>query len=109
MHFAGPETGWAVSGKGTILATRDGGATWTAQKSGTGQHLYGVDFAGPETGWAVGDRGTILATCDGGATWTAHTWTAQMSGIYYQPASPIWRRIWVESTLDDDVREPMPA
>ena len=28
MHFAGPETGWAVGDGGTILSTRDGGQNW---------------------------------------------------------------------------------
>ena len=31
VHFTDPETGWAVGEGGTILATRDGGATWTPQ------------------------------------------------------------------------------
>ena len=42
VHFAGPGAGWAVGEGGTILATRDGGATWTPQASGTDQALWAV-------------------------------------------------------------------
>jgi hypothetical protein len=55
--------------RGTILATRDGGATWTPQVSGTDRGLYGVHFADPKIGWAVGDS-IILVTRDGGSSWT---------------------------------------
>ena len=67
VHFAGPETGWAVGANGTILATSDGGATWTAQNSGTDNALSGFACADARCGWAVGANGTILATRDGGA------------------------------------------
>jgi photosystem II stability/assembly factor-like uncharacterized protein len=62
---------WAVGYAGTILATTDGGAKWTAQGSLTSNDLYGVTFADALHGWVVGDRGTVLATTDGGAHWSA--------------------------------------
>jgi photosystem II stability/assembly factor-like uncharacterized protein len=75
--FIDASHGWAVGEAGTILATTDGGAIWTAQSSGiVDGALNGVSFAGASNGWVVGDAGTILATTDGGATWTA-----QCSGI----------------------------
>jgi len=63
--------GWAVGDYNTILATTDGGATWSAQSSGIDKmvSLYGAAFADATHGWAVGGYGTILATGDGGQTW----------------------------------------
>ncbi len=60
MSFVDSSHGWAVGGS-TILATSDGGATWSAQTSGTTNTLFGVSFVDPSHGWAVGDVGTILA------------------------------------------------
>src|SRR5262245_11276856 len=68
-------TARVVGEDGTILATDDGGATWTLRETGTTARLRAVSFAG-STGWAVGDSGTILKTEDGGTTWTA-----QESGV----------------------------
>jgi hypothetical protein len=60
MYFANASTGWLVGEKGTILATRDGGGKWQAQKSGTNEYLVRVRFAGPNTSWIVGYNGTML-------------------------------------------------
>jgi photosystem II stability/assembly factor-like uncharacterized protein len=71
VHFSDATHGWAVGDNGTILATTDGGAHWTAQVSGTTNELKGVGFPDATHGWAVGDSDTIRATTDGGAHWTA--------------------------------------
>jgi len=63
--------GWAVGANGTILATADGGVTWTRQGSSTPFDLHGVRFADSMRGWAIGANGTLLVTGDGGATWQA--------------------------------------
>ena len=69
--MADGQRGWAVGVEGTILTTRDGGASWTGQASGTDSHLRAIAMmADGQRGWAVGDRGTILTTRDGGASWT---------------------------------------
>ena len=68
---------------GTIIATTDGGASWAAQSSPTGNDLFSVTFADANHGWAVGDRGRILATTDGGAVWTAQSspTTGYLNGV----------------------------
>jgi hypothetical protein len=59
-----------VGSAGAILVTTDGGATWSAQASGTTAPLYGVAFSDATRGWAVGGgyplAGVILATTNGG-------------------------------------------
>ena len=71
VSFADALHGWAVGMNGVILATTDGGVTWTVQNWGAAAWLYDVAFPDASRGWAVGSDGTIIATSDGGATWTA--------------------------------------
>ncbi len=68
--FVSPAQGW-VAGDGHILATADGGRTWTRQYAGPAS-LVQVDFADARHGWAVGTS-VLLRTTDGGAAWTPVT------------------------------------
>lgn len=78
--FVDREYGWAVGDHGTIWHTKDGGAHWQRQHSGTQVALAGVSFIDRENGWAVGgetrpylhtSQATVLRTSDGGQTWQA--------------------------------------
>lgn len=69
---------WAVGDRGLILASPDGGRTWTQQNSGTTLNLYAVAFVDEQEGFAVGgivqplsqmSVGIVLATDNAGATW----------------------------------------
>ena len=63
--------GWAVGDKGTILATTNGGETWTKQESGTYANLFSIAFQPDGAhGRAVEQDGPILTTTDGGQSWT---------------------------------------
>jgi photosystem II stability/assembly factor-like uncharacterized protein len=60
------------SSYGTILRTRNSGATWLRQGSpqsipDTG--LSGVSAVDGDMAWVVGGQGTVLKTIDGGDTW----------------------------------------
>ena len=68
VQFVSARQGW-VAGAGRVLATSDGGRTWTTQYAGPAG-LYQVDFIDTSHGWAVGANG-LLRTANGGATWTA--------------------------------------
>lgn len=68
VQFVSARQGW-VAGSGRILATSDGGQTWTRQYSGPAS-LYQVDFISATRGWAVGPN-AVLATTDGGKAWTS--------------------------------------
>ena len=73
LAFPDATHGWAVAGH-TILATTDGGDTWTGRT--VSADLTGVSFPDTAHGWAVGATGladqrpTILHTDDGGLSWT---------------------------------------
>ena len=61
---------WIVGRPGSaIVHSKDGGATWTLQKTGQPLPLHGVFFFDEKLGWAVGDAGTVLTSTDGGRTW----------------------------------------
>jgi photosystem II stability/assembly factor-like uncharacterized protein len=65
---------WTVGDSGAVHATRNGGSSWSEQKSGTGAGLADVTFTDGRNGWAVGFdgySGTVVATQDGGTTWTS--------------------------------------
>jgi photosystem II stability/assembly factor-like uncharacterized protein len=61
---------WAVGqgpdGSASILATSDGGTSWTQQAPNGAFALDAVAFANADAGWAGGSGG-LLATVDGGA------------------------------------------
>ena len=71
VSFADQEHGFAVCNWGVIIATKDGGETWTLQRSdlSADKPLFGVTFSSPTSGWAVGLWSLLLKTDDGGATW----------------------------------------
>ena len=82
LAFTDVRHGWAVGFDGTLLATTDGGDSWTSQHSGTSLDLQDVAFADDLHGIVVGDSFSgddplaeklngciILRTTDGGVTW----------------------------------------
>jgi photosystem II stability/assembly factor-like uncharacterized protein len=66
IAFPSKTHGWAA-GQGAIIATSDGGRTWTQQYRGRAG-IRSLDFAGERNGWAVAEA-SLLRTTDGGATW----------------------------------------
>ncbi|MDD3421907.1 MAG: YCF48-related protein, partial [Methanocellales archaeon] len=83
---------WAVGEKGTVLTTRDGGASWISQTSSTTEDLNGVYFVDSGTGWVVGEKGTVLTTRDGGASWISQTssTTEDLNGVYFVNPTTGW-------------------
>ncbi len=70
--FLDENTGFACGSSGTILTTKDGGATWqaiTQTAVGTSTNLANIIFINKTTGYITSSAGDILQTKDGGATW----------------------------------------
>jgi photosystem II stability/assembly factor-like uncharacterized protein len=76
------ENGWAAGDNATLLATKDGGNTWTSQSAPAGikVSLKDIFFISATVGWAIGQKATILHTADGGTTWEKQTAPATISG-----------------------------
>lgn len=71
LHFVDAQHGWAVGHDTQVLATTDGGATWSLQFEDLEREspLIDVWFENLNHGIAVGAYGTLLETTDGGKTW----------------------------------------
>ena len=66
---------------GTLLATNDGGGTWTKRPVGTEKTLFGVSFSTPRQGWVVGIDGLVLRTRNGGGTWEVQRGSVEAGSI----------------------------
>jgi len=91
-QFVSKDRGWAVGSRGAILATEDGGKSWTTQNSGTTATLNAIRFIDAKNGWVAGSRGMILATKDAGKTWTKQTTgtTNILYGVHFANAEKGW-------------------
>lgn len=69
LVFADDRTGWAVGEAGLILSTRDGGQTWTRQRTPVSKLFYDIVALDEQQAWAVGGGGTVIRTVDGGKNW----------------------------------------
>jgi len=67
VAFRTAQRGW-VGGAHAILATGDGGRSWTQQYAGA-ETIRRLSFVSDTTGWALGVN-TLLRTTTGGQTWT---------------------------------------
>lgn len=71
VFFADDQHGWAVGHDAQILATTDGGLSWTQQFQDLKREapLLDVWFKDASNGFAVGAYGALIETTDGGKTW----------------------------------------
>ena len=60
---------WAVGNAGLIIASTNGGRSWSRQRSNVAVDLSDVKFIDAREGWAAGTQGTLLHTNDGGLHW----------------------------------------
>ncbi len=71
VFFVDDKKGWVTGHDALILATVDGGQTWTEQFSDLEREapLLDIWFQNAEHGFAVGAYGAMLETVNGGADW----------------------------------------
>lgn len=73
VYFTDDQHGWAVGHDALILATADGGQTWTEQfrdvEREEGAPFLDVWFQDRNNGLVIGAYGALLATTDGGQNW----------------------------------------
>jgi photosystem II stability/assembly factor-like uncharacterized protein len=107
VFFVDDTHGWAAvhDGGGRLLATTDGGTTWTAGHTPpANDEFHDVFFTDRRHGWAVGETldtmlqgtGSVLRSTDGGATWTAATGPPGIDNLH-----AVWstdpKHVWVIS------------
>ncbi|WP_228533141.1 WD40/YVTN/BNR-like repeat-containing protein [Pseudomonas sp. UFMG81] len=71
VFFLDDKRGWAVGHDAQVLASNDGGATWSKQFEDLTREapLLDVRMLDPQHGFAVGAYGALLETLDGGQHW----------------------------------------
>jgi len=71
VYFVDDQHGWAVGHDAQVLASSDGGVTWTRQFQDLKREapLLDVWFKDTRNGFAVGAYGALLETTDGGQHW----------------------------------------
>ena len=71
VFFVDDQYGWAVGHDALILASSDGGVTWSKQFEDLQREAPLLDlwFKDAQHGFAIGAYGALLETSDGGATW----------------------------------------
>jgi photosystem II stability/assembly factor-like uncharacterized protein len=79
IYFLDENKGWIVGSRGTIMATKDGGATWEKLKPGTDDTIRDVHFFDEQNGVVLCERDRfqlgsnapsyLMKTTDGGAHW----------------------------------------
>lgn len=81
VYFVDGRRGFAVGGKGALLATEDGGARWELRRAPVEDTLHDIFFTDERTGWVACERSIyllktkeehrsyLLKTEDGGASW----------------------------------------
>jgi photosystem II stability/assembly factor-like uncharacterized protein len=75
---------FAVGDAGTLLATADGGRTWSREASATGAPLYRIACAPPASCYVIARPDTILVTHDAGAHWAARALPVHVPGLALQ-------------------------
>jgi len=69
VRFADQNEGWITGLGGVILRSHDSGRTWTYEKLGRVQAIFGIHPFSGDTAIVVGEKGLIYATEDGGKSW----------------------------------------
>lgn len=74
VSFINDKKGWAVGHDSVIIATTDGGETWTLQNRDTevGDPFLDVEFFDENRGFAIGVFDMFYTTDDGGKTWVEY-------------------------------------
>lgn len=74
-----------------VVATSDGGATWTVGLAPNNERIYTIGFADAQYGWATGVNDIYYRTENGGQTWTlvrnnirtSNRGLAALRGVYF--------------------------
>jgi photosystem II stability/assembly factor-like uncharacterized protein len=93
VRFADQNEGWIAGLGGVILRSHDSGRTWTYEKLGRVQAVFGIHPFSADVAIVIGEKGLIYATEDGGESWKQWpgfpTIFTFMRGIAFAPGDRI--------------------
>ena len=93
VRFADQNEGWIAGLGGVILRSHDSGRTWTYEKLGRVQAVFGIHPFSADVAIVIGEKGLIYATEDGGKSWKQWpgfpTIFTFMRGIAFAPGDRI--------------------
>ena len=96
VQFLSPDQGF-LAGQGIVLATGDGGQTWTRIYSGT-QTIEAIAFLSLKSGYALTGSGQILAWT-GGSTWQRVAASLGPASAFALDGSSLGQILTVKGTL----------
>jgi hypothetical protein len=94
--FAGYLDGWALIDGLGLMATRNGGVTWSAPAEPPRGPIVMFAFVGLMDGWAITDQGVLLHTVDGGVSWLVEATPVPAVTLCATPA-----RLWFGAASGD--------
>ena len=108
--FVDPDYGWVAGDGATVVATTDGGQSWSEVHyvdpcDRWRRRVHGVVFSDRLNGWIIGEgtswRSMILRTVDGGKTWSEDESgaMARLSDIVVNTKGEIWVSGWGGAVL----------
>jgi len=98
LDFVNSSDGWALLGGLGLIATTNGGKTWSRPIEPTEGPIMSVMFSGPEEGWAITTLGALLDSSDAGKRWRVVR--TPVRAIAVCAASG---RLWFASAKGDDL------
>jgi photosystem II stability/assembly factor-like uncharacterized protein len=95
-----PSRAFVAGDEGLLMATADGGQTWSRVPLPVRENLRAIHFVG-ESGWLAGWNGIILHSGDGGKTWERQpSGVLQgLDGIFFTDSEHGWAVGWVGTIL----------
>lgn len=69
LDFVNTSDGWALLQDRGLVATTDGGRTWSSPTEPLEGQIVTFVFSGPDDGWAITSLGTLLSSSDAGRSW----------------------------------------
>jgi photosystem II stability/assembly factor-like uncharacterized protein len=101
LYFIDSLKGWVIGTGGKIIASDDGGFTWSPQNSGTANTLGSIYFMNNEIGFASGYNRTLLSTHNKGITWVSIPVVSDTGTIYSSLCSDSQKNLYFISNYGE--------
>src|SRR5665213_3667035 len=90
VNFVNVDDGWALINYKGLVATTNGGRTWSHILDPSVGPIATFSFSSSQDGWALTDKGTLLQTTNGARTWQVVSTPAVGASICTTPQGTVW-------------------